>query len=184
MVGRGIVDHRAHERLRVGERLVDDDPVDERLDRVEQLPSCAVFDDQPARRGAALAGGEIGRLDGDHRRRLDVLRAPHDQRIVAAELEREDLVRRLGELAVKRLAGARRAGEQQAVDAGLRRPARALVGAADQQPNAPSGTPASWKQRTRNAPVAGVFSDGLKTTALPAISAGTMWPLGRCAGKL
>src|SRR6202008_3603196 len=48
----------------------------------------------------------------------------------------------------------------------------------------PSGTPASWKHLTRNSPVAGVFSDGLKTTALPASSAGTMWPLGRCAGKL
>ena len=48
----------------------------------------------------------------------------------------------------------------------------------------PAGTPASWKQSTSIAPVAGVFSDGLNTTALPASSAGTMWPLGRCAGKL
>ena len=29
MVGRGVVDHRAHERLRVGEGMVDDDPVDQ-----------------------------------------------------------------------------------------------------------------------------------------------------------
>src|SRR3546814_16017354 len=34
------------------------------------------------------------------------------------------------------------------------------------------------------APTAGVFSEGLKTTALPAISAGTICPFGKCAGKL
>ena len=60
----------------------------------------------------------------------------------------------------------------------LRRDRRSAAG------STPSGIFASWKQSTRNAPVAGVFSDGLNTTALPAISAGTMWPLGKCAGKL
>src|SRR3546814_5046522 len=34
------------------------------------------------------------------------------------------------------------------------------------------------------APTAGVFSEGLKTTALPAIKAGTICPFGKCAGKL
>ena len=144
----------------------------------------AVLDDQAPRRGAALAGGEIGRLDGDHRRGVDVLGVPHDQRVVAAELEREDLVRRFGELPVERLAGARGAGEQQAVDAGFAGQRLALLGAADQQPDDAFRDLRLVEAVTRNSPVAGVFSDGLNTTALPAISAGTMWPLGRCAGKL
>ena len=78
----------------------------------------------------------------------------------------------------------RRAGEQQAVDPRLGGERLALADPADQQRMTPSGTPASWKHSTSIAPVAGVFSDGLNTTALPAISAGTMWPLGKCAGKL
>ena len=106
-------------------------------------------------------------------------------RVVAAQLEREDLVRCLGELAVKRHSGAGRSGEQQAVDAGFAGQRAALVGPADEQPHdALRESPAAWKHSTRKAPLAGVFSDGLNTTALPAISAGTMWPLGRCAGKL
>ena len=44
---------------------------------------------------------------------------PDDERVVAAHFEREDLVRRLGELAVEREPGAGRAGEQQAVEAGM-----------------------------------------------------------------
>ena len=85
---------------------VDDEPVDQLGDLVDQLRFLAVLDDQPPRRGAALAGGEKGRLDDDRRRGVDVLRVPHDDRIVAAKLEREDLVRRVGELLVQRLAGA------------------------------------------------------------------------------
>ena len=79
-------------------------------------PLLAVLDDQPPGRGAALAGGQIGRLDRRSPRRLDVLGVPHDERVVAAQFKREDLVRRFGELLVKRHAGARRTGEQQAVD--------------------------------------------------------------------
>src|SRR3712207_7792310 len=47
---------------------------------------------------------------------VDVRRVPDDERIVAAHLERADLVRRLGELAVEGEAGAGRSGEQQAVE--------------------------------------------------------------------
>ena len=112
MIGGGEVDHRAHERLRVGVGVIDDDAVDQLGDRLDQRTFLAVLDDQPPRRGAALAGRQIGRLDDDRRRGGDVFRLPHDQRVVAAKLEREDLVRGLGELAVKRHSGARRAGEQ------------------------------------------------------------------------
>ena len=116
MVGGRKVDHRSHERLRIGEGPVDDQPVDDFGDRVEQLALLAVLDDQTARRRAALAGGEVGGLDDHDRRRLDVLGVPDDQWIVTAELEREDLVRGFGELAVERLAGTGRSGEQKAID--------------------------------------------------------------------
>ena len=56
---------------------------------------------------------------------------PDDERVVAAQLEREDLVRRVGELAVERHAGAGRAGEEQAVDAGIGGERLAFLGAAD-----------------------------------------------------
>ena len=102
-------------------------------DRVDQRPLLPVLDDQPPRRGAALAGGQISGLDGHRRRGVDVLRVPDDERIVAAQLEREDLLRGLGELPVKRHAGAGRAGEQQAVDARLAGERATLVGTADQQ---------------------------------------------------
>ena len=55
MVGGGIVDERAHERLRIGEWLIDDQPVDQLPDGHDQRLFLAVFDDQPPRRGAALA---------------------------------------------------------------------------------------------------------------------------------
>ncbi len=135
----GHVDDGPHERLRLGEGLADDQPAGELLDRLEQSSMLAVLHDQPARRGAALAGGEIGRLDDDRRGRFDLLRVPHDQRVVAAELEREDFVRGFGELPVQRHSGARRTGEQQPVDARLARQLPAFVGPADQQPNEPFG---------------------------------------------
>ena len=50
-------------------------------------------------------------------------------------------MRRVGELAVERLAGARRAGEQQAVDARLGGQRLALLGTADQQPDDAFGNP-------------------------------------------
>ncbi len=102
---------------------------------VDQSARDAILDDQAPRGGAALAGRQIGRLDGDRSRRLNVLGVPHDQRVVAAELEREDLLRSFGELRVKRHSGAGRAGEQKPVDPGLTGERAALVGAADQQPD-------------------------------------------------
>jgi hypothetical protein len=47
----------------------------------------AILDDEAPRRGAALAGGEICRLDRDGCRGIDVFRVPDDERIVAAKLE-------------------------------------------------------------------------------------------------
>ena len=88
-------------------------------DGLEQFGVLAVFDDQAPRAGAALAGGKKGGLDDDHRRRLDVLGIPHDDWRVAAQFERQDLVRRFGELAMQRVARPRRSREQQPVDTRL-----------------------------------------------------------------
>ena len=144
LVGGVVVDHRAHERRRAGVGMVDDQPVDQLDDRLDQLLVLAVLDDQPPRRGAALAGAQIGGLDGDRGGGVDVARVPDDERIVAAHFEREDLVRRLGELAVEGEAGARRAGEEQAVEPGMARRAPCRVsGPPWTQRTTPSGTPAS-----------------------------------------
>ena len=138
-VGGGQVDDRTHERLRIGEGLVDDHPVDELVYGVEQRAFLAVLDDQPASGRAALAGGQKSGLDDDDCRGLDVLGVPHHERVIAAELESEDLVRSFRELAMERLARARGAGEQEPVDPGLRGKRLALFGAADQQPDHPVG---------------------------------------------
>ena len=76
MVGGFIVDHRAHERRRVGMGMVDDQPVDQAGDDVDQLLMLAVLDDQPPRGGAALAGAEIGRLHRHRRGGMEILGVP------------------------------------------------------------------------------------------------------------
>ena len=48
----------------------------------------------------------------------------------------------------------------------------------------PGGKPLFSQSFTASSPTAGVISLGLKTTVLPANSAGTTCPFGRCAGKL
>ncbi len=123
--------------------MIDDDPVDQLGNRLDQRRFGFILDDQPPRRGAALPGGEVGRLDRDHRRRVNVRRLPHHQRIIPAQLEREHLVRCLGELAVERHSGARRPGEQQTVDPGLTSQRLALLGSADQHSNNALGDPRS-----------------------------------------
>ena len=60
MVGGGIVDHRTHEGCGVGEGFIDDEPVDELDDRLEQLLFLALLDDQAPCRGAALAASTDG----------------------------------------------------------------------------------------------------------------------------
>ena len=48
----------------------------------------------------------------------------------------------------------------------------------------PAGNPASCASSAISCPTDAPFSLGLKTTVFPSKSAGTMWPFGRCAGKL
>ncbi len=91
-----------------------------------------VLDDQTARRRAALAGAEEGGLNRDDGRGIRIRRVPDDERVVAAELKRQDLLGGLAELAVERQAGTRRSGEEQAVDPQVRRQRLAGLRPADE----------------------------------------------------
>ena len=135
-------------------RIVDDQPVDQLGDLVDQFLFLAVLDDQPPRRGAALAGGQIGRLDDDRRGGLACPWRPTPRSDCCRQAPApESCCGVSANWLVERDAGARRAGEQQAVDAGLAGQrtcpgrARRSAGAAT-----PSGTPAAWKQSTSIAP--------------------------------
>jgi hypothetical protein len=55
--------------------------------------------------------------------------------------------------------------------------------ATDQQLTTAAEMPALLKHCSSSSPLAGVRSLGLKTIALPAISAGMMWPQGRWQGR-
>ena len=88
--------------------------------------------DQAAGAGTALAGGDEGGLDCDARHGFGIRRIPDDQRIVAAQLQRQDDVGIVGELAPE--VGARRAGagEHQGVDRLLQQGGAGLSPALDQ----------------------------------------------------
>ena len=60
----------------LGMRMIDDQPVDELDDRLDQCLVRAVLDDQPPRRRAALAGAHEGGLDRDRGGGMDVLARP------------------------------------------------------------------------------------------------------------
>lgn len=63
-----------------------------------------------------MAGGDKRRLDSQVDRRVAILEAIDDQRVVTAHLQRQDLLRLPRQLAMQVIAGAGAAGEQQAVD--------------------------------------------------------------------
>ena len=76
-----------------------------------------------------------GRLDDDHRRGVEVLGVPHDERIVAAQLEREDLVRRVGELRWSAMPARAEPVNSRPSMPGCAASARPSLGPADQQPD-------------------------------------------------
>ena len=102
-------------------------------DRLEQRAFLAVLDDQPPRRGAALAGRQIGRLDDDRRRRLACPWRPTRPADCCRPARARGSCAGSRRTGGERHAGARRSGEQQAVDARLGGQRAALVRAADQQ---------------------------------------------------
>jgi hypothetical protein len=82
-----------------GMGMIDDQPVGDLADGRDDILMRAVADDQAPCRRATLARAEEGGLAGDDRGRVWIGRVPDDERIVAAKLERQDLLRRFGELA-------------------------------------------------------------------------------------
>jgi hypothetical protein len=95
--------------------------------------SASYIVDLPPRRRAARAGAGESGLD-DQRRRVGHLgRVPHDDGVVAAHFQRDDLVRPGGELAVDRDAGVGGAGEQHPVHPFVGDQLLAFLRPADQQ---------------------------------------------------
>ena len=91
--------------------------VDQSHDGVEDGVALGAFgQDQTTRAGAALAGGDEGGLDHDPGHGLGVGRVPDHQRIVTAQLERQDDVRIIGELPAEMRPGRAGACEHQGVD--------------------------------------------------------------------
>ena len=136
LVGGLIVDHRPHEWRGIVERRADDQPPEQLVELRHQRLVQFLVDDQPSRGGASLARGGEGGLDDDDRCGIKVGRLPHHDRIVAAHLQRQDLLRLVGEGTVERDAGACRSGEQQPVDPVMPGQCAAFVRPADHQADA------------------------------------------------
>ena len=75
-------------------------------------------DDGATGAGAALAGGQLGRLDHEVRGRAEVARVPDEKGVVAAEFEGENFFGCAGEFLGEPETGARGAGEEEAIEAG------------------------------------------------------------------
>ena len=128
-----VVDDAAHIGLGIGEGLVDDQALGHLLHLGDDPVVDGIEYDQPPRRRAALARRGEGRLDDERRRILDLGRIEHDDRIVAAHLQRDDLARLGRELAIDRDARTRGPCEQHAIDQPVPDQCLALFGTADQQ---------------------------------------------------
>ena len=114
-IGRAIVDHAAHEGLGIGKRFVDDQLFRHFLYRGYDLVEHGIDDDQPTCGRAALASRGEGRLDDRGRSIFDLRRVEHDDGIVAAHLQRDDLARVRSQLAVDGDARTSRTREQNAI---------------------------------------------------------------------
>src|SRR3546814_7340789 len=86
----------------------------------EVLTECIVRHDQSSCAGAALSGRDERGLQHVVNRRIDVFDRSHDQWIVAAHFQREDLLAHAGELLVLDRAGARAAGKEKTVELTMR----------------------------------------------------------------
>src|SRR3546814_9062287 len=154
-------------------RRIDDQPFGDLADLAGDGLMRAVLDDQPPRRRAALAGAEERGLHCDHRRRVDIGRVPDDQRIVAAQFQRQIFCGQSANWRWSAMPARAEPVKRRPSIPGWDASVRPWSGPPIRQRTTPSGTPASWNSFTRNSPTAGVFSDGLTTPALPALTAGT-----------
>ena len=94
LVELALVDDRADMRAGL-ERVVDDEALQALGQRLDEAVVDAGLHDQARGRGAALAGGEEGAVDGAFDRDLQVGVVEHDERVLAAHLELH-LLHRLG----------------------------------------------------------------------------------------
>ena len=177
-----LVDHRPEADL-VGVRVPDGDGACALGERLDVAVVERAGDDVAAGGDAGLALVVAGRPGADHRRVLDVGVVEHDERVVAAELERAVLelaAGRLGDLA----AGPRRAGEVHHRDAGMGDEPWPTSTPPGTTCSSPAGRPAAANTSARiRPPVIGVSGDGLSTTALPSASAGASTRMPRISGK-
>ncbi len=118
--GRLLAYHRAHERLFGGVIEADLDLADHLDQSLDQgIAPLAALDKQAAGAGAALTRGDERRLDDGMHRTVDVAHIFHDQRVVAAHLQRQNFARLAGKLLMEEMTGAGGAGKEEAVDIGV-----------------------------------------------------------------
>ncbi|MNQ90481.1 hypothetical protein D3C85_1058240 [compost metagenome] len=114
--------HRAHERRWL---LIEGTDFDGRTDRhqacQQRVTPGALRHQQAAGTGATLAGGDERRLNDGVHRGIEVGDLIDHQRVVTAHFQRQDLVRTTGELLVQVITGTAGTGEEQTVDARVRR---------------------------------------------------------------
>ncbi len=117
VAGGFLRDQRPGVGLRVAVPRCEVQPIRQRGHGLDDGVALGAFrHDQAARARAALAGGDEGGLDRDARDGLGIGGVPDDQRVVAAQLQRQDDVGVIGELAAEVGARCARASEHQGVD--------------------------------------------------------------------
>ena len=132
-----------------------------------------VLHEQAVRADAGLAGVAVLRRDRALHRRVQIRIVEHDERRVAAELERQLLHRRRA-LRHQQLADLGRAGERQLADDRVRRSARRRSRTAEpvMTLKTPFGTPARSASSASASAENGVCDAGFSTTVQPAAIAG------------
>lgn len=99
-------DKPAEKRLGLGVPRRRDQPLAHRHQPGEEgIARLSASDQQTPGAGAALASGNKGELDGQMHRGIHVPRIVDDQRVIAAHLQREDLLRLPGQLAMQMKTG-------------------------------------------------------------------------------
>lgn len=94
-------------------------------------------------------------------------------------LQRQDLARLAGKLLMQEVTGTGRAGEEETIDVPMTRQGLAGIDLSLHQIDDTGRQTRLLPDLEHGLGHHGVSSEGLNTTVLPAMSAGTMWPLGR-----
>src|SRR3954463_129887 len=170
-IGRGDADHRPERRLRLG-RIAEHIGARQRRGALDEILEQALVDIDALDAATGLPGVEEGAVDEVLDREVEIGVGPDIGRVLAAELE-PDADEAAGRCLLDRCPAGDRAGEGDVVDAELR--INAAVVACDMCTalRSPSGSPAAFAASSIRSAQSGVWCECLRTTALPAISAGT-----------